>query len=195
MDASNRMEYFDSQVDSEWASRSYTPQELAKIERLLSTAELLEGMTVLEPGCGTGRLTEILAEKVGSRGRVLAMDISPRMTEVTRTRLGSRPNVEVFCSRLEDLPLPREGFDVIICHQVFPHFEDKSAALKHMAFALKPDGRLVIFHFIGSAVINDTHRKAHPSVLHDMMPGPDHMIRLLASVGLWADLLADGEDG
>lgn len=195
MDGGDKREYFDSQVDSVWASPPYTPDEVAKIERMFSAAGLCKGMAVLEPGCGTGRLTEILLERVGDGGRVLAMDISPRMVEASRTRVGVRSNCEVLCSRLEDLSQPRGEFDLVVCHQVFPHFEDKSAALRHMAAALKPGGKVVIFHFIGSSVINDRHRKAHPSVLHDTMPGPAEMIRLFGSVGLSVDRLSDGEEG
>jgi ubiquinone/menaquinone biosynthesis C-methylase UbiE len=195
MEGNDKATYFNSQVAAEWAATEYTPDELGKIDRMLSTAGLRPGMMVLEPGSGTGRLTEILSERVGSNGRVLALDISPRMVEASRKRLEGRTNVAVLCNRLEDLHLRPAELDLVICHQVFPHFDDKLAALQHMASALKPTGKLMIFHFIASSIINDRHRKAHPSVLNDMMPGPDEMERLMASVGLEVDLLSDDDEG
>lgn len=194
MESNDKAAYFDSQAGSSWASQEYTPEELLKIERMLSAAAIREGMRVLEPGCGTGRLTEILAERVGLKGHVSAMDISPAMVAAARKRLEGRANVTLLCSRLEDLVLARE-FDLAVCHQVFPHFEDKAEALRHMASSLKPSGKVVIFHLIGSAVINDHHRKAHPAVVNDTMPNPKEMAELFASVGMDADLLWDDEEG
>lgn len=194
MEIGDKAAYFDSQADSSWASPEYTPEELLKIDRMLSAAAIREGMRVLEPGCGTGRLTEILADRVGTKGHVTAMDISPAMVAAARKRLQERPNVTLSCSRLEDLVLDRE-FDLVVCHQVFPHFEDKAAALQHMTSSLKPAGRLVIFHLIGSAVINDRHRKAHPAVVNDTMPDPKQMADLFAAVGMDTDLLWDDDEG
>ena len=53
--------FFDAQVDAPWASTPYGPGENAKLERLFSMLGPLAGRTLLEPGCGTGRLTLALA--------------------------------------------------------------------------------------------------------------------------------------
>jgi hypothetical protein len=48
--------FFDAQVDAPWAAEEYGPGEAPKIRRLLTEGMLHCGLSVLEPGCGTGRL-------------------------------------------------------------------------------------------------------------------------------------------
>jgi demethylmenaquinone methyltransferase/2-methoxy-6-polyprenyl-1,4-benzoquinol methylase len=194
MEEHTKAAYFDSQVDSSWASPAYTPEEILKLEQMLSVAGIRKGMAVLEPGCGTGRLTEILADKVGTSGNITSMDISPAMVEAARKRLEGRSNVTLACSHLEDL-VPDRKFDLVICHQVFPHFDHKALALDRMASSLKPSGRLVIYHLMGSAVINNRHRKANPAVAHDKLPDRDEMARLFNATGMVINILLDDDAG
>ncbi len=187
--------YFDSQVDSKWAFREYTNDELERIDRMLSLAGWTSAMRILEPGCGTGRLTELLADRSADAGFIMAVDISENMVQAASDRLGQRDNARVECEALENLPLVDEEFDLVICHQVFPHFDDKEQALRILSAALKPLGRLVVFHLMGSSFINDMHRKTDPSVMADSLPGPETMRLLFGAAGLTIDLLEDNERG
>lgn len=183
--------FFDAQVDAPWAALEYGEAERPKLERLLREAELGPGQRVLEPGCGTGRLTEVLAGVVGESGLVLALDISPAMTAACASRLAGRPQARMLCAALEDLDQPPASFDRVVCHQVFPHFDDQAAALGRMAGLLKPGGVLVVAHFINSHEINDTHRKAGTVVEADLLPPPEAMGRLVAAAGLALEWQAD----
>jgi len=78
--------FFDSEASSSWATAACGVEDQPKIERLLAKAVIRPGAWVLEPGCGSGRLTEILADAVGSDGRVVIMDISPQMVAACRAR-------------------------------------------------------------------------------------------------------------
>lgn len=192
---SDKAAFFDTQVEAEWAAAEFTPVESDKVDRVLNIAGLRNGMKVIEPGCGTGRLTKVLAQRVGPTGRVVAFDISLAMTDACMRRVATLQQAEVCCACAEEFPFPRAEFDLVVCHQVFPHFDDKRRAVENLTSALKPTGRFVAFHFIGSEAINDLHRKAHPSVLHDMMPPKQAMKDLFSSVGLEVDYLSDSEDG
>jgi len=187
--------YFDDQVGSPWASDPYCPSEMAKLDRLFKQTGALKGLWLFEPGCGTGRLTEILAEKVGDSGRVVALDISARMVELARRRMSGKKNVEVHQQTIEDFPLKEGSFDLVLCHQVFPHLEDKAKALAKMGRALKPGGQLIIFHFIGFKEINNRHRKAGTAVENDLMPGAEEMGKLLSDAGLEIRLWQDDDQG
>lgn len=191
----DRAAFFDTQVTAEWAAAAFGPDELDKVNRVLALAGLREGMKIIEPGCGTGRLTELLARRVGPAGLVVAFDISPAMTAACIRRAGPFHQAVVCCASAEDFPFPQDDFDLVICHQVFPHFDDKNRALRNLAAALKPTGRFVVFHFIGSAAINDLHRKAHQAVLRDMMPSDAVMRNMLEAVDLDVDYFSDGEEG
>jgi len=190
-----KAEFFDSQVNEQWATAEFGDEEKAKIDRMLMHASLREGSRVIEPGCGAGRLTAILARAVGPTGLVLAFDISAAMIEAARHRIGSVKNVCFQFGPVEQYPFASGKFDAVICHNVFPHFDDKPKAVAHLAFALKPRGKFIVFHFMNSAGINDLHRKAHASVLNDLIPSETNMRSLFNDAGLEIDLLEDDDFG
>jgi ubiquinone/menaquinone biosynthesis C-methylase UbiE len=187
--------YFDTQVSEHWAASDYTPEEMRKIERMLDLAQIEYGNKVVEPGCGTGRLTQILSKCVGPDGNVLSMDISPRMTSDCSRRTSCLQNVQVVCSPVESYGFEERGYDRVICHNVFPHFDDKPRAVQTLARTLKSSGKFIVFHFMNSDWINDLHRKAHSSVLNDLLPNSDDMARIFALANLKITHLTDDEMG
>ncbi len=187
--------YFDSQVQAPWSFDEYGEEEWKRLDRLFGYTGSLENMIILEPGCGTGRLTEVLADRVGPQGRITALDISPKMVEAAQKRLTGRKNVEVHLSAVETFPLEKGGFGLVICHQVFPHFHDKEKVLKLMSAGLKGDGKLIVFHFIDLDRINDHHRKAGTAVEGDLMPSPEEMKDLFDKAGLEIDFLINDDWG
>jgi len=190
-----KAEYFDSQVNEPWASSAFGPYEMDKIDRMLKQARITAGMRVLEPGCGTGRLTSILADLVGPNGYILAIDMSAKMIESARCRIGLRDNVSLKCATIETCALDPESYDAVICHNTFPHFDDKLGVSAHLAAGLKRGGRFIVFHFMNSERINDLHRKTHASVLDDLIPAEAEMRQILGSVGLRIESLLDDESG
>ncbi len=191
----NRILYFDSQVQAPWSFQDYGEDEWKKLSRLFRYTGSMENRRVLEPGCGTGRLTEVLADRVGPQGRIAALDISPKMVEAARNRLAGRKNVEVHLSALETFPLETESFDLVICHQVFPHFQDKEKVLRLISTTLKREGKLVVFHFIDFDRINDRHRKAGTAVEEDLMPAPEKMKKYFDMAGFHIDFLINDDLG
>ena len=73
--------------------------------------ESLEGLTVLDVGCGAGRFTEI-ALSLGAT--VFAVDYS-RAVEACRQNFPSHPNLHVVQGNIYSLPFPENGFDAIYC--------------------------------------------------------------------------------
>jgi trans-aconitate 2-methyltransferase len=96
--------------------------------------------TVLDVGCGTGRVTEQLLELV-PRGRVLAFDASPAMVELARARLGNR--AEVWCQDVVSLRLA-EPVDVVVSNAVLHWVTDHERMWRALAAALRPGGRLEV---------------------------------------------------
>ena len=190
-----KADFFDAQVESPWAADEYGPDELARLERMKAELGPLSGKAILEPGCGTGRLTSILSDWVGPSGHVTALDISRGMTDRARQRLAGRSNVRLVNGSLEELEPNPASFDTVLHHQVFPHYNDKALALEITARAVKPGGRVIVFHFINMAQINDTHRKAGTAVEHDMMPHEDEMRRMFEAAGLEVRFVVDDDEG
>jgi ubiquinone/menaquinone biosynthesis C-methylase UbiE len=190
-----KADFFDAQVQADWATQDYGGDEVKKLDRLFGVTGCLTGLRLLEPGCGTGRLTEVLAEKVGPHGQVVAMDISPRMVAAARQRLIGFTNVDLRLGSVEEMADQQGIFDQVICHQVFPHFVDRAAALKILVRMLKPAGRLVISHFIPLAEINDVHRKAGTAVANDMMPPAEIMQHWCGQCRLTIEQWQDDDHG
>lgn len=186
--------FFDAQARAPWADKSYGAVEHDKLVRLLELLEAAPGKHILEPGCGTGRLTAVLGKTVGPDGSVTALDISPRMVENACERTAGLDTVRVVRASLETCDLAAGSFDAVACHQVFPHFNDRPLALETLARCLRPSGLLVISHFIGRDSINNEHRKAGTVVEKDMLPDQATMVRLLERAGFRVDLLEDTND-
>jgi trans-aconitate 2-methyltransferase len=97
---------------------------------------------VLDAGCGSGRVTEQLAERLPN-GHVIAMDASPAMVEAARERLarfGAR--VEVVLADL-GRPLPAAQVDAVLSTAAFHWVPDHDALFRHLAAVLRPGGQLV----------------------------------------------------
>jgi len=186
--------FFDSQVDAPWADTPYSRAEKPKLDRLFLHCGSLTGLTVIEPGCGTGRLTRELAQAVGPTGCVLACDISLKMVSKARQCTCGIPQARVFHAAMEELDLKEESVDLVICHQVFPHFSDKSSALGWIAKVLKPEGVLLIVHFECRDVINDVHRKAGTVVEHDNIPDRDQIAKMLSAANFQIEHYSDDPD-
>ena len=187
--------FFDDQVREDWATRDYGPDERRKLDRLFASVGPLTGLRLLEPGCGTGRLTELLARQVGTSGHIVAVDISPCMLDQTRPKLSGCRNVEIYLGPVEEITGFENYFDLAICHQVFPHFANQADVLFKITGMLKPGGSIVISHFISSAEINDVHRKAGSAVSHDLMPPPQTMQRMLGQCGFKIENWVDDSEG
>jgi trans-aconitate 2-methyltransferase len=107
----------------------------AVLERL----PLQGGETVVDAGCGSGRVTEMLLERL-PRGRVIAVDESASMLEAARERLGDR--AEMRQADLAELEL-EEPVDAILSTATFHWIGDHARLFAHLRAALRPGGRLV----------------------------------------------------
>ena len=97
---------------------------------------------VLDAGCGSGRVTELLAERL-QRGTVVALDGSPSMVEQARDRLsrfGDR--VEYVVADLLE-PIPAAPVDAILSTATFHWIPDHDTLFRNLHAVLRPGGRLV----------------------------------------------------
>ena len=125
-----------------WDARTYDrssgPQQAWAEDVLSRLGDLAPDATVLDVGCGTGRVTEALAERV-PRGRVLAIDASAAMVELARRRLGDRATV--WCEDALDLDLD-EPVDAIVSTAALHWVGDHDRLFERLGAALRPGGRL-----------------------------------------------------
>ena len=111
--------------------------QLAMARDVIDRLDLRGDERVLDAGCGTGRVTEVLAERVPD-GDVIAVDGSEAMVEQTRKR--SAP-VTAFTADLVELTLD-EPVDAILSTATFHWIADHERLFARLHAALKPGGRL-----------------------------------------------------
>ncbi|HEY2887749.1 MAG TPA: methyltransferase domain-containing protein [Candidatus Limnocylindrales bacterium] len=110
---------------------------------VLDRLPLAGNETVLDAGCGSGRVTERLARALPD-GRVIALDGSAAMLDEARTRLAPfAPRIECVLADLRR-PLPiAEPVDAILSTATFHWLPDHPALFRNLAAVLRPGGRLV----------------------------------------------------
>jgi len=107
----------------------------------VAMADLSPDDRVLDVGCGTGIVTRLAAERAA---KVTGVDINPAMLEVARETAPAGAAIDWHQSSAESLPLPDEGYDVVLCQMSMQFFPDKAAAVKEMKRVLVPGGRLAL---------------------------------------------------
>jgi trans-aconitate 2-methyltransferase len=126
----------------DWDAASYdrvSDPQLGWAREQLERLQLRGGEVVLDAGCGSGRVTALLADRVPG-GRVYAVDVAPSMVEHARAALGGRATV--LRQDLVELDLP-EPVDAIFSNATFHWIHDHDALFAALARTLKPGGRLV----------------------------------------------------
>ncbi len=95
--------------------------------------------TVLDAGCGSGRVTEILVSRL-PRGRVIAVDASAGMIAAAAERLGDR--AAMIVADLTDLDLGGRQVDAVFSNAVFHWIDDHERLFARLRAVLRPGGRL-----------------------------------------------------
>jgi trans-aconitate methyltransferase len=130
----------------EWNAETYhrvSSPQFTWGRRVLDRLPLAGSETVLDVGCGTGRLTDFVAERV-PRGQVVAIDASANMLGVARAFLQPRHGRRVTFVRADAAALPVAGrADAIFSTATFHWVLDHDRLFGSLFAALRPGGRLV----------------------------------------------------
>jgi SAM-dependent methyltransferase len=101
---------------------------------------VLEGKTVLDVGCGTGQSTFQLAERTGTFGRVIGVDIAPNSLKIARSRTIHLPQVLLEQADAAHLGLPDHSVDVVYSRFGAMFFSDPVQAFGNLRRMLRPNG-------------------------------------------------------
>ncbi|MCM3886093.1 class I SAM-dependent methyltransferase [Frankia sp. R82] len=149
VDASNatQLASWDGEGGAFWAAHADRFDEgvAAYRDRLLAAAAIDETATVLDVGCGNGRMA-LDAARRATAGSVLGVDLSTQMLGLARRRAEHEhvTNVTFEQADAQIHPFLSETFDVAISRHGSMFFGDPVAAFTNLARALRPGGRLVL---------------------------------------------------
>ena len=96
--------------------------------------------SLLDVGCGTGFLTELLTKQLPAR--YCAVDLSDEMIRVAKEK--QIDGVEFVVSSADKLPYPDETFDIVTCSQSFHHYPYPELAMQEAKRVLKPGGLYIL---------------------------------------------------
>ncbi|MFZ2162198.1 MAG: bifunctional demethylmenaquinone methyltransferase/2-methoxy-6-polyprenyl-1,4-benzoquinol methylase UbiE [Sideroxyarcus sp.] len=169
-------------------------------------ANVHEGQRVLDIAGGSGDISRLFLDKVGSRGQVVLTDINNAMLRVGRDRLldEGKATPTAQCDA-EHLPFPDNYFDCVSIAFGLRNVTHKDAALREMHRVLKPGGRVIVLEFskvakplekmydlysfkllpkMGEIIANDADSYRYLAESIRMHPGQDELKKMMEEAGL-----------
>jgi ubiquinone/menaquinone biosynthesis C-methylase UbiE len=112
--------------------------------RLVEENKPWAGKRVLDLATGTGIVAQLVADEVGSGGKVIGTDINPEMLSLARKRCDGLIPSEMFIEcPAHPLNISSNSIDYVVCQQGFQFFHDKEAAAQEIFRVLSDSGKVV----------------------------------------------------
>ena len=182
-------EFFD-QLAPTW-HKELTQERRECLSNIVKELGIKPGYCVLDIGSGTGVLLPFLMAELGDEGKIVALDFSAEMLGQAKAKT-FQSIVDFAQADIIAIPLADNSADLAMCNSVFPHFNDKSRALREIARVLKNNGRLVICHTTSREMINQLHQSIGGAVANDLLPHEFQLRELIKQAGLRISYFEDG---
>ncbi|MDG2382812.1 MAG: methyltransferase domain-containing protein [Pirellulaceae bacterium] len=180
-----------------WLTRDSRQREEDCVQ-MLKNLNVKPGMTVCDMGCGNGFYTLQLAELVGARGKVLAVDIQPEMLRLMQARAAEKnlQNIQSILGTVADPKLPEGQVDLILCVDVYHEFSHPEEMLAAMRKSLKPDGAIVLLEFRSEdprVPIKPLHKMSKKQMLKELSPNGYKLVKEFDNLP-WQHMMFFGRD-
>jgi ubiquinone/menaquinone biosynthesis C-methylase UbiE len=168
---------------ADWLERPERAKE-EQPNKLLDALKLKPGDVVADIGAGSGYFSFRIAERVGPKGKVFAVDIQPEMLAIMRQTIKARKvsNVELILGTEKDPKLPANAVDLILMVDVYHEFAYPLEMTQALIRSLKPDGRLVFVEYRledPKVWIKLVHKMSEKQVRKEMEPHPVRWVQTL----------------
>lgn len=167
---------------AKWAKVFDDPKRDAwqKPDQVVKWMNVKPGMKVADVGAGTGYFLPHLDKAVGKKGQVLAVDIEPNLIQHMETRIQNQKlnQTKALLAKANDPGLEKKSMDRILIVDTWHHIGDRGAYAKHLAKALKKNGKIYVVDFEpGKTAVGPDNKHRFPA---------QQVIAELASAGLHA---------
>ena len=176
----------------DWEQRD----EWMPVDAIFEAIDLKEGMKVADIGCHEGYMSIKLAEFVGEKGQVFAVDIRADRLDLLRSHLQDRKiqNVEVVLGDYDDPKLPKEHLDAVIIIDTYHEMTEYERILKKVMKSLKPGGKLLIFEKLKNRVKDgtrdeqtDSHTLSSKFVIDELKEARFTVTKQKYDLGYWEE--------
>lgn len=164
-------------------TRVEAPLDLAMVDAFIAAVGGEDGATVLDAGCGAGRMSRYVADRGVA---VQGIDLSPGMVAMARR---DQPDLTFSVASLFAIPFPRRCFTGVLLWYSTIHtpLSEQSGIYTEVARVLRPGGYVVVGLQSGEGTedVAPAYRKfGHTIELHRHLATPDQVARLMEGVGL-----------
>ncbi|MDE5773445.1 MAG: class I SAM-dependent methyltransferase [Muribaculaceae bacterium] len=183
---------FFNKIAPEWDSMEVRSLPV-RINHILDLMQIEPGMNVADLGTGTGVLIPYLLQRVGSHGRVTAVDGAPGMLEIARAKYGkSGDNLTFLLADFEE-NMPVDRYDRIILYCVYPHLRYPVETLRNLIdHHLRPGGYVYIAFPNDETFVNHIHGEKKSTA--DMLPSAPALALRLFDNGFNVRVVEYSED-
>jgi ubiquinone/menaquinone biosynthesis C-methylase UbiE len=128
----------------------------------IALASLKDGETVIDLGSGGGFDCFLAAKRVGDKGKVIGVDMTPEMIDKARenARKGDFRNVEFRLGEIENLPVADKTADIVISNCVINLSPDKRRVFEEAFRVLRPEGRIMVSDIALIEELSETERRS-----------------------------------
>lgn len=152
----------------------------------LALTSLKEGEIVVDLGSGGGFDCFLAAKRVGEKGKVIGVDMTPEMIDKARenARKGNFENVEFRLGEIENLPVADNTADMVISNCVINLSPNKKRVFEEAFRVLRPEGRLMVSDIVLLKKLSETvHRRVHPASCVNYAIMKDQYINMVKQAG------------
>src|SRR5437667_7703892 len=171
---------------ADWLERPEREAE-EKPDLLLEALKLKPGDRVADIGAGTGYYSWRMANLVGDKGLVYAVDIQQEMLDLLAKNMAERKitNVKGVLGTITDPKLPARSVDVVLMVDVYHEFDQPHEMAAAICKALKPGGRVVFVEFRAEdpqVPIKEVHKMSEAQVRKEMSAQPLEWVETIATL-------------
>lgn len=119
----------------------YSTNKLGWFNWLFSNYDVKQGDSILELGCGNGRLWADHYDEMPEDVKLVLSDLSASMVETSKELVGHEDGIDYKIIDVQNIPFPDETFDIVIANMMLYHVPDINKGLSEIKRVIKPGGK------------------------------------------------------
>jgi len=191
MSHDKHQQFYDT-LAAEW-DLWFTAEDLERLAHIVNGLPVKNGMAIIDLGCGTGVLFDLLRRRVGETGSVTGVDFSMAMVQKAHRNFPFG-NINVVDADAAMLPFADSTFDMAVAFAAFPHFSDPQKAIDETHRVLKPKTSFHIIHLVSSKELSELHHRIGGVVAHDEIP-PANKLRDMLNTSKFTGIVIEDHPG